>query len=1306
MLILGGGPAVSSYRLEKLTQAVAGQGLPVVALQAFFFYLVDSGTDLSPDEVSALQTLVNGTLSDADRVVGSAGAVLVIPRWGTRSPWSTKATDIAHRCGLAGLARVERGIAWHFEAMAQDQVARERLVRIAHDPMTESIAPDRNALAGVFETAKPAPLEFVDILGGGLPALQEADRCQGYALSIDEMGYLVSEFQHLGRNPTDAELMMFAQVNSEHCRHKIFNAAWTVDGVDQPQSLFQMIRTTHAAHGDKALVAYRDNAAVIRGYPSAWFLPRPADGEYGQFVEPMHLVVKVETHNHPTAISPFPGAATGSGGEIRDEGATGRGGKPKAGITGFSVSDLRVPGWHMPWELDLCHPWRLATPLQIMLEGPLGGASFNNEFGRPNIGGYFRTLEVAADTDARATRRGYHKPIMLAGGLGNIRGEHVAKNPIEVDALIVVLGGPAMLIGFGGGAASSVDSGESDEALDFASVQRGNAEMQRRCQEVIDRCIALGPSNPIVSLHDVGAGGLSNALPELVHDAGLGAVFELDAIPSDEPGLSPMQLWCNEAQERYVLAIAPDRIQEFKALCARERCLFSIVGTTTATAHLRLANGAAKTDIVRSSGDQVDPVDLPMATLFGNTPRMQRQAQRRSTGYPPLDLSKIHIDEAFERVLRLPAVADKTFLITIGDRSVGGQIVRDQMVGPWQVPVADAGVTVAGFDAFCGEAIAVGERTPLALVNAPASGRMAVAEAITNIVCTGIADLSDVHLSANWMAAAGEPGEDAALFDTVRTVATELCPALGICIPVGKDSMSMSTRWTEDGVEQSVSSPLSLIITAFAPVGDVRKCVTPQLNMDRASRLLLVDLARGQQRLGASALAQVYGQVGDETPDLEYPQDLVAFFQVTRKLLAEDLLLAYHDRSDGGLAVTLAEIAFASRCSLDIDLGPTDNPLAALFAEEAGAVLQVPSESLGEVLDLFAAAGLGNQVRIIGQPGGAPDTVRICAGEEILFEAHRSTLHRAWSELTSHMQALRDNPACAAEEFDRLLNLTDPGLSVQLVFDPRRNPATRAILGGARPRIAILREQGVNGHMEMAAAFDRAGFAAVDVTMSDLAEGRQDLVDFCGFAACGGFSFGDVLGAGQGWAKSILFQERLRNMFKEYFRREDTFALGVCNGCQMMAALKDLIPGTEHWPHFTGNRSGQFESRVVMVEVLQSESILFTGMAGSRLPVVVAHGEGRAVFAGGQPTSAPGSAGQSCLRFVDNDGEGTDRYPFNPNGSQQGITGLTAADGRVTIMMPHPERNFRTVSNSWHPRDWREHGPWLRLFQNARAFIG
>ena len=1305
MLMLGGGPALTPFNIEKLSTRVAERGLELGVCSAHFFYLVESGAALSNAETDILENLLEASQESAQERILEGNPIRIIPRFGTRSPWSTKATDIARHCGLKSIEIIERGIVWRIDGLANTEATRDDLVAFLHDPMTESVVGDPSRLEQVFAPQAPAPLGYVDVINGGLGALEAANEREGFALSQQECEYLAGAFVEMNRNPTDAELMMFAQVNSEHCRHKIFNAQWTLDDVVKDTSLFEMVRTTHARNGEKTLSAYSDNAAVIRGYPASWFLPLSTGGEYGQIAEPMHLVIKVETHNHPTAISPFPGAATGSGGEIRDEGATGRGGKPKVGVTGFSVSDLRLPGALMPWELPHQSPTRIASPLQIMLEGPIGAASFNNEFGRPNVSGYFRTLEVASDGENPTFRYGYHKPIMIAGGLGNIRDCHVQKEVIPSGAQLVVLGGPAMLIGLGGGAASSVDSGESDEALDFASVQRGNAEMQRRCQEVIDRCIALGPQNPIISLHDVGAGGLSNALPELVHDAGLGARFDLSAIPSDEPGLSPMQVWCNEAQERYVLAVAPEKLESFKSLCARERCLFSIVGEADAEEVLRLVDPTLAKVQTGATLSAQSPVDLPMPLLFGNAPRMHRKAVSRVRVYPDLDLDGVVIRDALERVLRLPAVADKTFLITIGDRSVGGQVVRDQMVGPWQVPVADAGITTAGFDSQTGEAISMGERTPLALVNAPASGRMAVAEAITNIACAGISELSDVHLCANWMAAAGEAGQDADLFQTVQAVTLDLCPALGISIPVGKDSMSMSSRWTQNGDHFSVSSPMSLIITAFAPVADVRRSVTPVLETTQESVLLLIDLARGKNRLGGSALAQVFGQIGNEVPDLDHPEDLRAFFAATRELLAHKLALAYHDRSDGGLVVALMEMAFASRCSLEIDIGNTDDALAMLFSEEPGAVIQVSKKEVERVQGIFEKAGIGAWVRPVGSVIDGSDHIRIVGNDTVLLEASRAGLHQAWSELTSRMQGLRDNPECTVQEVGRLKDLSDPGLSATLTFDPAHNPATRAILGGQRPRLAVLREQGVNGHMEMAAAFDRAGFAAVDVTMSDLQDGRHHLKNFQGLVACGGFSFGDVLGAGQGWAKSILFEPMLRHQFEVFFAREEIFALGVCNGCQMMAALKDLIPGAQHWPHFGANQSGQFESRVIMVEVLPSDSVLFEGMAGTRIPVVVAHGEGRAQFS--EDTLATLRArDQVSLRFVDNYGRTTDRYPFNPNGSMDGVTGLCAADGRVTIMMPHPERNFRTVTNSWHPKDWNEHSPWLRIFQNARAFVG
>ena len=1132
----------------------------------------------------------------------------------------------------------------------------------------------------------------------------------GFALSGDEIDYLVEQYRSLGRDPTDAELMMFAQVNSEHCRHKIFNADWVIGGEPMPDSLFGMIRTTHERHKQGTLVAYNDNAAVIEGQAGCWFLPDPMSGVFKRTAEPLHILCKVETHNHPTGISPYPGAATGSGGEIRDEGATGRGGKPKAGITGFSVSDLRLPGASMPWELPEIRNSRQADALQIMLDGPIGGASFNNEFGRPNIGGYFRTLEVACASGTPEVRRGYHKPIMLAGGLGNIRSDHVYKNTMSAGAKLVVLGGPAMLIGLGGGAASSVDSGQSTASLDFASVQRGNAEMQRRCQEVIDACIARGQNNPIITIHDVGAGGLSNALPELIHDSNLGGEFSLSKIPNDEPGMSPMQVWCNEAQERYVLAVSPDQLEEFEAICKRERCLYSVVGVATKTPVLKVKAETSPQVTHEPTHESTvpervsEPIDLDLNVLFGNTPRMSRVVDRRHDSYPELQLNDVSIGEAAERVLRLPGVSDKTFLVTIGDRSVTGQIVRDQMVGPWQVPVSDVAVTASGFEGYAGEAMALGERAPLALIDPASSGRMAVAEAITNIAAAAVERMADIKVSANWMAAAGHPGEDAALYDTVRAVALELCPEIGISIPVGKDSLSMKTTWTLNETTNTVVAPLSLVISAFAPVADIRRTLTPLLQTSLDSVLILVDLGAGLDRLGGSALAQVFSQIGCQGPDLDSPGLLAGLFAATRQLIGEHKLIAYHDRSDGGLFVTLCEMAFVSRCGLEIDLGSVGDVLPALFSEEVGVVLQARADDQAAVLACLDSYGLGDCSRVIGRVEQDHNDIQIIAEGREQFRAARVDLHRAWSEVSWKMQRLRDNPDCADTEYERILDITDPGLHAEVSFDLSENPAVKAILSGSRPQVAILREQGVNGQLEMAAAFDRAGFSAVDVTMSDLAAGHRDLMEFAGFAACGGFSFGDVLGAGQGWAKSILYQSRLRDMFERFLQHPGRFALGVCNGCQMLAALKELIPGAEHWPSFDKNESEQYEARQVMVEVLASDSVLLAGMEGSYLPVAVAHGEGRATFDSNVALKHLANNNQTGLRYVDNRDQPTLIYPYNPNGSTEGIAGLTAANGRVTIMMPHPERVFRTLCNSWHPAHWGEHSPWLRLFQNARAF--
>ena len=1298
MIQVYGAIALSDFRKRKLAELLGAAVPGIEALEARFIHLVN----LAPGAVleDRDRTTLEGLL-DYGHGVGhptDPGAHVVhrytVPRIGTISPWATKATDIVHHCGIRAVERVERGIHWQLYSgeppdESPDGMPDASLAGILFDPMLESLLHDVAGAAALFTRKEPAPLNEVDVLGGGRAALEEADRTQGFALSAAEMDYLLERFRELGRNPTDVELMMFAQVNSEHCRHKIFNADWTVDGERRDQSLFSMIRTTHKRSPGGTLVAYADNAAILEGYPARRFQPDGRDRVYRYHDEEVHLTAKVETHNHPTGISPFPGASTGAGGEIRDEGAAGRGGKPKAGLAGFSVSHLRIPGYRRPWEMEESRPARIASPLQIMLEGPVGAAAFNNEFGRPNICGYFRTFEQPAG-DPRE-RLGYHKPIMLAGGLGSIRPGHIHKADIPPGAPIVVLGGPSMLIGLGGGAASSVATGSSSEALDYASVQRGNPEMQRRCQEVIDSCCALGDENPILSIHDVGAGGLSNALPELLHDAGRGGRFELRSLLIDEPGMSPMQVWCNESQERYVLAVRPDRLDEFADICRRERCLYALAGEATAAAELRLADSHFAESLP-------DPIGLPMSLLFGLPPKMRRDVRSAAAGAVPVDTAGLSLEEAFHRVLSFPSVADKTFLVTIGDRSVSGLIARDQMVGPWQVPVADVAVTLSGYQGCTGEAMAIGERTPLAVIDAPASGRMAIGEALTNLSAADIGDGSGIKLSANWMVAAGEPGQDAALYRTVEAVAMELCPALGISIPVGKDSMSMTTRWQEQGREHKVVAPLSLVITAFSPVPDVRRTLTPLLAPDGQSELWLIDLGAGQNRLGGSVLAQVTGQMGDVAPDVD--ADLLkAFLRVMQTLREEGLAVACHDRSDGGLAATLAEMCFASRCGLEIDLPPGD-PFGRLFSEELGMVVQVPGGSRDEFIRTLSRWGLSDVSVPLGRPV-AGNAIRIRSGGTELLSLERSALHRSWSSVTFHMQSLRDNPRCAREEYDRIFDLDDPGIRPVLPWDPRQAPA---ITGRARPRVAILREQGVNGQLEMAAAFDRAGFETVDLAMTDLAEGIG-LDGFRGLAACGGFSYGDVLGAGEGWAKSILFNAALREEFAAFFRRPDTFALGVCNGCQMMAAIRELIPGTEDWPGFVRNASEQYEARFVTVAVESDRSVLLGGMAGARLPVSVAHGEGRVWMETGERLQGLEESGQVVMRFVDNRHRVTETYPLNPNGSPAGITGLTNADGRVTVMMPHPERVFRTVTNSWHPGSWGEDSPWMRMFFNARLWV-
>jgi phosphoribosylformylglycinamidine synthase len=1288
MLCLPGSPALSEFRIRKLEQQLAAAGISVNGLSSRYIHLIDSaGQNPADAELEVLTNLLTyGPIMQAEQTGGRE--FYVLPRPGTISPWASKATDIAHNCGLQQINRIERGILYTVDTA--DEVPLDLL----HDRMIESVFTRLEDCAALFQTHQPRPLSEIDTTQQGRSALVQANIDLGLALSADEIDYLAQAYIELGRNPSDVELMMFAQANSEHCRHKIFNASWTIDGVDQDMSLFGMIKNTYALHSDGVLSAYHDNSAVIEGFSATRFAPTANTADYRYEDVQLDILMKVETHNHPTAISPFPGAATGSGGEIRDEGATGTGSKPKAGLCGFSVSNLKIPGFEQPWEQDNGKPGRIASALDIMLEGPIGAASFNNEFGRPNTCGYFRTYEQSVATESGSEVRGYHKPIMVAGGVGIIRREHIDKQDIPPGANIIVLGGPAMLIGLGGGAASSMASGSSSESLDFASVQRGNPEMERRVQEVIDRCFAQGQANPILSIHDVGAGGLSNALPELVNDAGRGAELDLRRVPNDEPGMSPMEIWCNESQERYVLAVADERLPDFIVLCERERCIYAILGKATERRDLRVNDA------------QFDnrPVDLPLEVLLGKPPKMHRNATHSETAQPEFARGEVDPLEALYRVLRLPTVADKTFLISIGDRSVSGLVARDQMVGPWQVPVADASVTLTDYQGFSGEAMSMGERTPLALLDAPAAGRIAIGEALTNLGSAWVGDLSRTVLSANWMAAAGHAGEDARLFDTVRAVGIELCPELGVTIPVGKDSLSMQTRWQEGDSDRSVTAPLSLIISAFAPVADVRRTVTPDIKPGaQKSYLLLLDLGDRQNRIGASALTQVYAQIGTNGPDLDDAGLFKTAFATLQSMLEQELLLAYHDRSDGGLVVTLCEMAFAGQSGLLCDTSVLgDDVLAALFAEELGVVVQVLESNLATVESMLQQAGLDHLAHRIGEPQSEANLRIVHAGETVIDEPIVE-LQRAWSETTLQMQSLRDNPECARQEFELIQPGQPARLFSSLSFDPADNICAE-LVGGARPRVAILREEGVNGQVEMAAAFDRAGFSATDVHMSDIISGRASLADFQGIAACGGFSYGDVLGAGEGWAKSILYNARAFDEFSAFFERSDSFGLGICNGCQMMSNLYQMIPGAAHWPRFVRNKSEQFEARVVMAEILDSASLFLDAMQGSMMPVVVAHGEGRVET---RDCSAAGLLERrlACLRYVDATGEASEIYPLNPNGSQLGLNGFSNEDGRFTIMMPHPERVFRSVQNSWPAPEWGEYGPWMRMFRNARRWI-
>ena len=1295
LIDIEGGNALSGFRAAALLPKLQAIRPEITGVHARHVHCVASAGQLAPEVLAKVRSL----LDYGDPYTGPADGILLVvaPRLGTVSPWASKATDIAHNCGLA-IRRVERVTEFRLTLSGSGGLSPGDLARCAallHDRMTESVLGSRAEMRLLFEERQGVPMEHVDILGKGRKALEVANQGFGLALSDEEIDYLVRSFQALRRNPTDVELMMFAQANSEHCRHKIFNADFVIDGQPQERSLFQMIRNTHQLAPQHTVVAYKDNASVMEGGTiERWApqVPALAPRWAGQS-ELSHVLMKVETHNHPTAISPFPGAATGAGGEIRDEGATGRGSRPKAGLTGFSVSNLHLPGTREPWEAaPYGKPDHIASPLQIMIDGPLGGAAFNNEFGRPNLAGYFRVYEQTVD----GVRRGYHKPIMIAGGLGAIPASQTQKVAFPAGTLLIQLGGPGMRIGMGGGAASSMAAGANAAELDFDSVQRGNPEIQRRAQEVISQCAGLGERNPILAIHDVGAGGISNAFPELVDGAGLGARFDLRQVPLEESGLAPKEIWCNESQERYVLAVAPESLALFTSLCERERCPFAVVGRATADKDLVLEEGPG--------GEQA--IHMPMEVLLGKPPRMRREVKRVPRRATPLRLAGVDLSRVALDVLRHPTVASKRFLITIGDRTVGGLSSRDQMVGPWQVPVADCAVTLADYSGFSGEAMSMGERTPLASLDAPAAGRMAIGEAITNLLAAPI-ELPRVKLSCNWMAACGEPGEDAALYDTVRAVGMELCPALGISVPVGKDSLSMRTRWNEAGSPRQVTAPVSLIVSAFVTLGDVRPTLTPQLQGGE-TLLLLVDLGRGRNRLGGSMLAQVLDQFGDLVPDLDDPSRLRALVEAVNRLRREGLLLAYHDRSDGGLWATVCEMAFAGHRGVTLDITPllapseggTEGVARALFNEELGAVLQIPAASREAVLSILKQAGLGEESHLIGAPSNT-GVIEVRSQGGLVISKPLPELHQAWDEVSWRIASLRDNPACAEAEHRAAGAAADPGLHLHLTFDPAEDVAA-PFLQIARPRLAILREQGVNSQIEMSYATSQAGFDTYDVHMTDLQSGRVTLEQFQGFIACGGFTYGDTLGAGEGWARSILFNPALADQFKAFFARKGTFALGVCNGCQMLAALSPIIPGAQDWPKFTRNRSEQFEARLSLVEVLESPSIFFTGMAGSRIPIAVSHGEGYADF------SQRGNPGRvhRAARFVDNTGRPTEAYPFNPNGSPDGLTSVTTADGRFTAIMPHPERVFRNLQMSWTSGDRSAPSPWMRIFRNARRAVG
>ena len=1320
---LPGADALSAFRQQRLLSLLATQGIELSSITAQYLHFVWSEQELSANQVSTLEALLQ--YGEPFATTKATQSVIVIPRFGTVSPWASKATDIARQCGLEVL-RIERGVRYQWTSKKNLNPAQEQILETAlFDRMTEVIVTAENDVHALYQTLPDRPFTRIDVMGQGKAALEHANQSLGLALSADEIGYLEENFKRLERNPSDVELIMFAQANSEHCRHKIFNASWTIDGKNQEHSLFAMIRNTDRLQPKGTIVAYSDNSAIMEGCDAdVWSSVGPA-GKYQTKRALVHTLMKVETHNHPTAIAPFQGAATGSGGEIRDEGATGIGGKPKAGLTGFSVSNLHIPGTNLPWEKSpYGKPERIASPLQIMIDGPLGGAAFNNEFGRPNLGGYFRVFEQTIG----GQRRGYHKPIMIAGGIGAIESIHTHKHPIEDGDLLIQLGGPGMRIGMGGGTASSMSTGANTADLDFDSVQRGNPEIERRAQEVINQCRALGEHNPIVSIHDVGAGGLSNAFPELADSAKLGAQFELRSIPLEESGMSPAEIWCNESQERYVIAIHPKDLERFAKMCERERCPYAVVGHTTQNRQLQLHDQQQA-----KNPDQQYPIDMPMEVLLGKPPKMHRDVHTTQEQFPPFNCNAIELKEAIELVLQQPTVASKSFLITIGDRTVGGLNSRDPFVGPWQVPVADCAVTTMDYSGYRGEAMSMGERTPLALFNAPAAAKMAVGEAITNILAADIASIEDIKLSANWMAACGQPGEDAKLYESVKAVGMELCPELGISIPVGKDSLSMATTWQDNNQAKQVVAPVSLIISAFAPVRDVRNTLTPQLQLQTETELILIDLGRNQNRMAGSIVTQVFEQTDTHAPNVDQASDLKAFTNAIITLRERNAILAYHDRSDGGLLACIAEMAFASHCgiSLNVDLlciDPQTEPdygdaknwasqvsgrrheqtMRALFSEELGAVIQIERSQRDAVFAVLRECGISAFSHVIGKPNQS-DALEIWRDAKCVYTESRVHLQKLWQNTSYQIARLRDNPNCVDSEYQSIDDKNDPGMSPILRFDPNENPSAPFINKGTRPKMAILREQGVNSHLEMAYAMDLAGFASHDVHMSDLLSGQAKLEDYQGLVACGGFSYGDVLGAGEGWAKTILFNPQLSEQFASFFQRNDSFALGVCNGCQMMSNLASLIPGAKAWPKFTRNQSEQYEARLVMVEILQSPSLFFNGMSGSHLPIAVAHGEGYANF------KHQGNAREiehnqlAAMRFIDHQGNATERYPLNPNGSPQGLTSVTTADGRFTVMMPHPERVFRNVQMSWYPQEWNQTqdgaSPWLRMFRNARVWV-